>query len=240
MLNTQSVNDAFTPIFERPASHAAAGVFLGTSIYVAHEGLMRWAPGNLGGALTALFVATAALQWLSGSRKMECEDAKDGERADAVTEQAWRFGIIEGGLFAMGGLALSNLAIDFWSVAAAIVCGALFSYSSYRVKWTMCDPVQAKRSAPSNGGTRVHDPLLDGPALPADDFQPAAVARYTSDEGVVDFEKALRKRGEVNFNEVDPRLSASAVRDAGERYKLWVKRERMRQTRAAEKQAVAA
>lgn len=242
MLNIQQVNGAFTGFQARPASHVAALAVLGSLAFIAHEGIVSLVPGALASALTVLFLAVAVLQWLALGRKEACDAERDTDRADGVITQAWIFGAIETALYAAGGLALlsaEGVAVYHWGgVAIAAVAGAAAAWINFRVKWVSCDPV-AQRTSPVTGGTRIQDVLFsEAPALRAPGFEPSETARYTSEAGVVDFEEALKRRGERTFNEQDPRLATSATRDAIERFKLWKKRERTRQWRE-EKRAAA-
>ncbi|MFT3724637.1 MAG: hypothetical protein QM773_13770 [Hyphomonadaceae bacterium] len=234
-----TVKDAFTGAIERPTSHIAALAVLGALAWVAHEGIAAWVPGGLGTALTILFLAVAVLQWLGLGRKEACDTQRDTERSDAVITQAWIFGAIETVLYAAGGLALLAKeqvpVYTWWGVALAVVAAATCALVNFRIKWVSCDPVSGKAFAGPTGGQRVHDVMFtqQAPALPAPDFVPGDTARYTWDDGIVDFEQALRRRGERTVNELDPRLATSATRDAGERFKLWKKREQRRRQRAA-------
>lgn len=148
------VNNSFiADLKARPVNHAAAATFVGTSVYVGHEGLMAALPATLGWALTGLFTATAVLQWTAHGRKAECEDARDEDRAQSVTSQVWRFGAIEAALFAMGVLAIAAkegvAAYSLAGWAGAIAGGVLFAWSSYKVKWTSCDAITDRRRKPT-------------------------------------------------------------------------------------------
>lgn len=230
MLNPSIVNNAFNAVYDamraRPVSHVAAATFLGTSIYVAHEGLTRWAPGNLGNALTALFCAAAVLQWLALGRKDACEDAKDFGRADAVISQAWMFGVIETVLYALGGLSLAEVAVDAWSVAAALAGGGIFAFANFRVKWVSCDAVR-RRGRPTLGGTpeTIFVPTADNELAPE-----SFPADWATDPKIVDFVERMRRVATCDAK--DAPAKAQATRSAGERLKLAAKRIRTRVWRA--------
>jgi len=231
---SSTVNNAFTALTnrvgKRPVSMAAAGAFLGTSIYVAHEGLQVILPGTLGQALTACFVAVATLQWLALGRHDACVEAKDFDRADAVIQQAWMFGIIETVLYALGGLALAlkdgmdvnnNLGI-----VTAVAGAALFAFANFRVKWVSCD--QVGKQAPSNGGQRVHDAFFDAPALPALESEPAD---WSQDATVISFGDRMRQKDQREVAINTALAEAPPVRDTATRLRLSAKRLRMRASR---------
>lgn len=241
MLNTQSVNDAFTPVRERPVSFIAALAVLGALAWIAHKGIEAWVPGGLGVALSVLFIAVAVLQWLGLGRHEACEGEGDHKRADAVITQAWIFGAIETVLYALGGLALlakEGLAVYAWPfVALALGAGAAAALINFRIKWVSCDPLKAARTAPSNGGQRVHDVLFGAPALDAPS------ARDASAEIVhFDLERAIReKTARMEAAEAAALAAAPPARPAKVRLRNAAKRIRVRAQRAAgKKEAVAA
>lgn len=238
MFNTQQVNDAFTPFRERPVSHLAALAVLAALAFIAHAGIVAWVPGALGVALSVLFLAVAVLQWLGLGRHEAC--AADGKRADAVITQAWIFGGIETVLYALGGLALlakEGLAVYAWPfVAIAMAAGAAAALINFRIKWVSCDPVKAARTAPSNGGQRVHDVLFNAPALDAPSAQDASAEIVH-----FDLERAIReKTARMEAAEAAALAAAPPARTAKVRLRNAAKRIRVRAGRAAEKQAVAA
>jgi hypothetical protein len=180
------MNRIFTTVkkpqtIDRPVSLAACVVFVGTSIFVSHEGLMAWLPEKLGLALTALFIATAVLQWLALGRREACLQERDNDRADAVVAQAWMFGAIETALFAAGALAIAaEEGADAYRVewiVAAVAGAAVFAFANFRVKWVSVDPVTKRQARPTLPAVAAPEPVD---------------AAYTSDDGVINFERRLR------------------------------------------------
>lgn len=234
MLNTQSVNDAFTPVAERPVSHVAAVAVLGALAYIAHEGISAWVPGGLGAALTILFLAVAVLQWLGLGRKEACEDSRDSTRADAVLTQAWIFGAIETTLYAAGGLALlakEGVAVYSWAgITIAALAAAAAAFLNFKIKWVSCDPVGASKSAPSDGGQRVHDVLFSTPA-------PELPAITEDDEtNIVRFMDRLAH----THAKFEKDAKATPARETPVRIRNANKRIRVRAQRAAQKKTAAA
>jgi hypothetical protein len=236
MLNTTTVNDAFTGLNERPVSHASALAVLASLAWIAHEGIVSLVPGALASALTVLFLAVAVLQWLALGRKEACEQERDTDRADAVITQAWIFGAIETALYAAGGLALlsaEGVAVYHWGgIAIAAACGAAAAYINFRVKWVSCDPVVARKSAPSNGGHRIQDVLFsEAPALPALTDRSADIVDF-------DLERALRdKTARMEAEEAAALKAAPPVRDTPTRLRLAAKRIRVRAQREQQRAA---
>lgn len=209
----------------RPVSHLAAAVFLGTSIYVAHEGLQRLMPGALGNALTALFIALAVLQWLALGRREACLDERDHDRADAVIQQAWMFGAIETALYSAGGLSLSGYAVGGLSITIAVIASAIFAFANFRVKWVSCDAVRSKKAAPIDP-SRKPIPVKEF-ELPAIDFDASNLISF-------DLEKNIReKTARMEATEAAALAASPPTRDADERLRLATKRIRQRVRRAA-------
>lgn len=241
MLNTQSVNAAFTPVSERPVSHGAAVCVLGALAWIAHEGISAWVPGGLGAALTVLFLAVAVLQWLGLGRKEACEDARDDERAEDVIRQAWIFGGIETVLYAAGGLALlakEHMDVYNWiGLLIATMAAAAAAYLNFRIKWTSCDPVKARRTV-SNGGTRLPDVLFAQPTAPvAEEVEPAD---WSKDPTVVKFMNREQRLADLTKSEAEALAKAPTARPAPVRLRNAAKRIRIRAQRASEKEAIAA
>ncbi|MDZ4760072.1 MAG: hypothetical protein SGJ21_03250 [Alphaproteobacteria bacterium] len=233
-----TVKNTFTAIAAgRPASHLAAATLLGTSLYGVHEGAAAVLPAGLTTALTAAMIGAEWLQWTALGRMRAIEDASDDARALTLKGQCVAIGALQVAGYSLfiwnagreAGMSWGMGTDAFWGV---LVGAALFAALNFVAKWTSCDPVGRRTGTGPTGGSRIHDVMFSSPALPAPSVE-SEPARYTSEAGLVDFQDALRKRGELAFNEVDPRLAASGTRDAGERFKLWRKRERMRQVRAA-------
>lgn len=222
MSTSTIVNNTFNAVYDglraRPVSHFAASVFLGTSIYVAHEGLMRWAPGNLGTALTALFCAAAVLQWLAMGRKDACEDAKDFDRADAVIHQAWMFGVIETVLYCLGGLSLAEVALDAWSITAGMIGGGIFAFCNFRVKWVSCDNVR-RRGRPTTGGTPLDVQVQSADLIPVLEQIPND---WADDQKVISFVERMRRASA--FTDRDLVALAQDTRGPAERLRLATKR----------------
>jgi hypothetical protein len=226
-----TIKNTFTAIAaRRPVSHLAAVTLLGTSVYAVHEGAAAVLPAGLAAATTAAMVGCEWLQWTALGRLAKVEDASDDVRALVLKYQCVGVGGLQVLLYT---LAVVNFASEAgqnwgqgWALCGTIAIAALFAALNFIAKWTSCDQLEQRGPV---GGRPVHHALFSAPALESPE---PSLARYTTDQGVIDFEDALRKRGERTFEEVDPRVQANAARDADERFRMWKKREAKRRERA--------
>lgn len=217
-------------VARRPVSHLAAATFLATSVYVAHEGLRALLPASLVVAVTALVVAVSLLQWLAHGRYEACMAERDHERADAVIQQAWMFGVIETVLFAFGGLALcARDGLAVWSplgIGIGLVAAAVFAYCNFRVKWTSCDAVTVRKS------TKSAESIFAQPEPPpADEAATEGSELGCDDIGVVSLMDRIAAR-EAQYA-LDRKAKAAATKTASERLERATGRIRTRVYRAA-------
>jgi hypothetical protein len=234
MINTQSVNEAFTPVKGRPVSHGAALAVLGSLAFVAHEGIVSLVPGSLASALTVLFLSVAVLQWLALGRFDACLAQKDHDRADAVIAQAWLFGAIETVLYAAGGLSLlarEGVAVYSWvGIGIAAIAAAGCAFINFRVKWVSCDPVTVRRQAPHNGGTALFStPIEAAPVV-------HAIDSATTGDNVLHFLRGIERLEAREKAQAEFLATAAPVRPAPVRLRNASKRIR---TRAAREKAAA-
>ncbi len=246
MLNLKTVNNAFTAASAwlgaaRPVSHVATVTLLGTSIYAVHEGAASILPPGLVLSTTAAMIGMEWLQWTGLGRITKLDDAQEFNRSAVLKAQCAGIGGLQVILYT---LAVVNFAREAganwsggWPLVGSIAIAALYAALNFVAKWTSCDQIRAARAGVGpTGGSRIENMIFG--STPSPDFAPAESSAYTAD--VVNFENRLRQRGEPLFGELDPRIVASATRDAPERLKLFVKRERVRRQRASEKVAAAA
>lgn len=227
-----TVKNLFTAVAaRRPLSHLAAVTLLGTSVYAVHEGAAAVLPAGLAAATTAAMIGAEWLQWTALGRLARIEEARDDMRALVLKWQCVGVGVLQVLLYT---LAVVNFAREAgqnwgegWALLGTVAIAALFAGLNFVAKWTSCDELQQRGPT---GGRPIHHAIFSAPAIESPEV---GLARYTTDQGVVDFEDALRKRGEVTWTEIDPRIQANADRDAAERYRMWKRREQRRRQRAA-------
>lgn len=225
-----TLNDAFTALAaRRPVSHLAAVTLLGTSVYAVHEGAAAVLPAGLAAATTAAMLGAEWLQWTALGRLARIEEARDDMRALVLKWQCAGVGALQVLLYT---LAVVNFAHEAgqdwgqgWALFGTVAIAALFAGLNFVAKWTSCDELQGRGPT---GGRPVHHAVFSTPALEA---RETGLARYTSDQGIIDFEELLARRERAVGS--DPRIQANADRDAAERFRLWKRREQRRRQRGA-------
>jgi hypothetical protein len=184
-----TVKNSFAAIVEaRPVSHAAALTLLGTSLYGVHEGADAVLPAGLTAALTFAMVGGEWLQWTSLGRLRAIDDAGDDARSLALKAQCLAVGCLQVLLYS---LFVWNVAREAganwgqgWPLLGVVSIATVFAGLNFVAKWTSCDAIETYRRAGPTGGRRSPAPVH------------AETARFTSDQGVIDFEARLRAAGE--------------------------------------------